>query len=498
MNGEMKGMFDWLKERKDIDSSWLQSHFMKYPQIGKVYEALITKMEELTNQRNSAEELEAILQSSSEGIEAVDIEGRIKYVNSAFLRITQIPAHERMNQNIFEKNPDGLLVKVLKDGKPLHNITTRAFGSGAECIASATPIYKNGEMMGAVIVVSDISNTIKIAKELEKSRSVLATLYDKVGNAKYSFDEMIGCSESFKKTIELAKMFAQSTSTVLILGESGTGKEVFAQAMYNYNRFNQGPFISVNCAAIPSNLLESELFGYEKGAFTGATQRRIGMFELAHNGTIFLDEIGDLDYTLQGKLLRVLQENEFRRVGGNEVIQTNARVITATNRPLSQMIKEDKFREDLYYRLNVLQLNIPPLRERKDDIPGLVTFFIQKYNLKLWKSVEGFENNAMDILTSYDWPGNIRELENVVERAINLSNSRYLGVDLISHLITSENQTSHGEQTLIPIAEMERRMIKRALDIFGTSVEGKKLAAKALGISLASLYNKVKEMRYIT
>jgi PAS domain S-box-containing protein len=477
-----------------MDVTGLESHLAEFPGIADILKVLMDEIDELTKQRNAAEELEAILQSTTEGIEAVDIEGKVKYVNSAFLRITQIPANERINQNIFEKNPDGLLVKVLKHGKPYHNVTTRALGTGAHCIASATPVYRNGEMIGAVIAVSDISNTMKIAKELEKSRSALATLYDKLGNPYHTFERMVGQSEEFTKAMELAKVFAQSTSTVLILGESGTGKELFAQAIYNYSDFIKGPFISVNCAAIPQHLLESELFGYEKGAFTGAVQRRIGMFELAHNGTIFLDEIGDLDYALQGKLLRALQENEFRRVGGNEMIRTNARVIAATNRPLKQMIKEGTFREDLYYRLNVLQLNIPPLRERKEDIPELVKFFIQKYNLKLGKNIQDFEPAAIEILTSYSWPGNIRELENVIERAVNMSNGRRPGVELFSHLISSEKASNHVSQEIISIADMEKKMVARALEIYGTSLQGKKQAAKALGISLASLYSKIREM----
>jgi PAS domain S-box-containing protein len=479
-----------------IDESEINSHLTNYPHIAEMINVLINKIDELIKQRNEAEELEAILQSSSEGIEAVDIHGKIKYVNPAFLKITQIPANQRIDQNIFEKNSDGLLAKVLRSGKPFHNVTTRAPGSGSECIASATPIYSKGEMIGAVIVVSDISNTIRIVKELEKSKSALATLYDKLGNPHYSFERMVGNSGVLQRTIELAKVYSESTSTVLILGESGTGKEVFAQAIYNYANSTKGPFISLNCAAIPQHLLESELFGYEKGAFTGAVQRRIGMFELANNGTIFLDEIGDLDYSMQGKLLRVLQENEFRRVGGNEMIRINVRVIAATNRPLEKMIREGTFREDLYYRLNVLPLNIPPLRERKEDIPALVTFFIQKYNLKLGKDIVDIEENAMEILTSYKWPGNIRELENVIERAMNMSKSRTLGNELISQLIISEKASNPVEQDLIPIAEMEKKMIERSLEVFGTSLEGKKLAAKALGISLASLYNKIKEIKY--
>lgn len=493
-NDLIKRLFQYdLQMPSNFRESDLDLLLAKYPHFAQIMNGLFAKIDELIQQRDAAEELEAILQSSTEGIEAVDINGNIKYVNPAFLTITQIPANERINQNIFEKNADGLLAKVLKHGKPFRNVTTRAPGSGTECIASASPVYRNGEMIGAVIVVSDISNTVRIVKELEKSKSALATLYDKLGNSQYSFERMVGHSGALTRTIELAKVYSESTSTVLILGESGVGKEVFAQAIYNYSTSIKGPFISLNCAAIPQHLLESELFGYEKGAFTGANQRRIGMFELANNGTIFLDEIGDLDYSMQGKLLRVLQENEFRRVGGNETIRINVRVIAATNRPLEAMIKEGKFREDLYYRLNVLPLNIPPLRERKEDIPALVHFFIQKYNLKLGKSIEHIEENAMELLTSYKWPGNIRELENVIERAMNISKGNFLGNELISQLIISDNDSPAAVQELIPIAEMEKRLIARGLEIFGSSLQGKKLTAKALGMSLASLYNKIRE-----
>ncbi len=498
----MKNIYEKLKEyinfdldlTRKIDRSEIGTCLNMFPQIAEIIDLLIGKIDEIVEQRNEAEELKAILQSSYEGIEAVDIHGRIKYVNPAFLKITQIPADQRLNQNIFDKNPDGLLAKVLKSGKPFNNITTQAPGSGKECIASATPVHYKGEMIGAVIVVSDISSTIRIVKELEKSKSVLATLYDKLGNAHYSFERMVGNSRALQTTIELAKVYSESTSTVLILGESGTGKEVFAQSIYNHSISKRGPFISLNCAAIPQHLLESELFGYEKGAFTGANQRRIGMFELANNGTIFLDEIGDLDYSMQGKLLRVLQENEFRRVGGNKVIRIDVRVIAATNRSLEVMIKEGTFREDLYYRLNVLPLRIPPLRERKEDIPALVEFFIRKYNLKLGKNIVGCEENAMEILADYKWPGNIRELENVVERAMNLTKRTIIGTKLISQLIfTEKTSNTVDENDLIPIAEMEKILIARSLEIFGTDLKGKKLAAKALGISLASLYNKIRK-----
>lgn len=268
-----------------------------------IFSLLKKELIELIKQRDSHEELKAILQSSTEGIEAVDMHGNVKYVNPAFLKITNIKKTDRVNQNIFEKNPNGLLAKVLKHGQPLHNVTTHAPGSGVEAIASATPVYFKEKMIGAVIVVSDISNTIRIAKELDKSQSKLDTLYEKMSNPGYSFDKIIGDSILIKQTIENAKQYANSSSTILITGESGTGKELFAQSIYNYSN-QRGPFIAVNCAAIPSELLESELFGHEKGTFTGAHKQRIGMFELAQNGTIFLDEIAELKLPFTSKAVK--------------------------------------------------------------------------------------------------------------------------------------------------------------------------------------------------
>lgn len=444
--------------------------------------------------RDFAEELSAILEYALDGIEAVDIYGNIKYVNPAFLKIANIKREERKNQNIFEKNPNGLLAKVLSEGKPYYRVTTEAPGSGREVIASATPIYKNNEMTGAVIVVSDISETIKIAKELEKSQMFLENLYDHIKGSKQTFDVIVGESPILKDTIEVAKQYASSNSNVLILGESGTGKELFARAIHDYSHV-KGAFISVNCAAIPQHLMESELFGHEKGAFTGADKRRIGMFEMAENGTIFLDEIGDMDYSLQGKLLRALQEKEFRRVGGNNIIKTNARVIAATNRPLEKMVKEEnKFREDLYYRLNVLQLRLPPLRERLDDIPHLVNYFVEKYNRKLGKCVKEVDSEFLNTLKNHSWPGNIRELENIVERVMNVNLTSTLQKESLILPFNFTPKEKCFDERLTTISEMEKMMIQKAITIYGDTFEGKRKAAEHLGISIAKLYNKLKEI----
>jgi transcriptional regulator with PAS, ATPase and Fis domain len=337
---------------------------------------------------------------------------------------------------------------------------------------------------------------MKIMDELKKSTTIIENLYDRLGQitgSKYSFDTIIGNNEELRKVIAVSKKAAASNSTVLLLGESGTGKELFAHAIHQASPRRDKPFIKVNCAAIPESLLESEFFGYEKGAFTGAAKAKLGKFELANGGSIFLDEIGDMNLYLQAKLLRVLQEMEFEKIGGIHTVKVDVRVIAATNRTLKELIKKGEFREDLYYRLNVVELTIPPLRKRKDDLPLLINHLIVSLNRQLGKKVKGIYKNAENILTAYDWPGNIRELENVLERAMVTADE-----DIISHkhLLQYIEQLSDLSQTqvseIMPFDEMERVLLRKALERYGNSVEGKKLAAKALNISLATLYNKSK------
>ena len=243
---------------------------------------------------------------------------------------------------------------------------------------------------------------------------------------RYKFDEIVSTSHAMEEVLNLAGRVALSNATVLLRGESGTGKELVAKAVHYHSQRADFPLIKVSCAALPETLLESELFGHEKGAFTGATARRIGRFEAADKGTLFLDEIGELTLSMQVKLLRVLQEHEFERVGGNQTIKTDVRIITATNRDIEKAIKEDRFREDLYYRLNVVSIVLPPLRERKEDIPALVDHFIKKYGEENKKHISGISSEARDLLMRYSYPGNVRELENIIERAIVLSKKKVI------------------------------------------------------------------------
>lgn len=280
----------------------------------------------------------------------------------------------------------------------------------------------------------------------------------------------------------------------LITGESGTGKELFARAIHMESERNNNPFVAINCAAIPDTLLESELFGYVKGAFTGADPKgKIGKVEFANTGTLFLDEIGDMPLYLQAKLLRVLEQKEIVRLGSNKPIPVDIRIIAATNQNLEKRIREGTFREDLYYRLNVIPFRIPPLRERKEDIRVLTDFFVSKYTALFKKRVIGFESNVWDFLYKYDWPGNVRELENTVEYMINmLDNNGIISIRLLPQKIRVDLNKNND---LIPLEKMEKDLIKRALDLYGNSVTAKQQAADTLGIGIATLYRKIKKYR---
>jgi len=443
-------------------------------------------------------ELSTILNSVQEAIEVVDEQGIIKYVNPAFTKITGIEPSERIGKNIYEVSPEGALAKVLETGEHIFGHRTTVGGSNAEVISNASPIIVDGRTRGAVVVFTHFTDIMKLMDKLQQSTTIIENLSNKFGEvttSKYTFKDILGNNQELKRCIQIGERAAKSNSTVLLTGESGTGKELFAHAIHHASSRRDKPFIKVNCAAIPESLLESEFFGYVKGAFTGAVKSRIGKFELANGGTIFLDEIGDMNLVLQGKLLRVLQEMEFERVGGNETIKVDVRVIAATNRDLHELIRHGKFREDLYYRLNVVEIHIPALRNRKEDLPILTINLIVKLNRKLGKKVKGLSQNAEEILFSYDWPGNVRELENVVERVMVTVDDEILTKKHFLQYVSQLREAPEKDIELIPIDQMEQILIRKAMAKFGGTVEGKRRAARALNISLATLYNKLKKVK---
>ena len=300
---------------------------------------------------------------------------------------------------------------------------------------------------------------------------------------------LLGRSPHMRKIEELIIDISASDSHVLIQGESGTGKEVVANTIHNESGRNSGPFVVINCAAYPETLLHSELFGHEKGAFTGAIRRKPGRFEQAVGGTIFLDEIGEISPPTQVILLRVIQEKKFERVGGEETLSTNARIIAATNRDLKQAMRQGIFREDLYWRLNVISIYLPPLRERKEDIPQLITNFINRYNEKLDKNIESFSQDAMDLIFSHHWPGNIRELENAVERAMVLAKTDIVGPEDLPNELR-QGYSRHVIDPLTNLERIERDHVRAVLEQCGWN---KYKAAKEMGISRSTLYSKIKK-----
>jgi len=352
------------------------------------------------------------------------------------------------------------------------------------------PIFIDGELAGYSIVFNkDVSTAQSFSPEyaLEISLSKdLQTEQKKRADFNDAFKDIIGQSDKFATVLEVAYRAAKTCSTVLIQGESGTGKELVAKAIHRASSRRNGPFIKVNCPGIPANLMESELFGHERGSFTGAISQKIGKFELAKGGTIFLDEIGELDKNLQSKLLRVLQEREFERVGGNEVIKADVRVIAATNRNLKEMVEKDEFRADLYYRINVVPIVLPSLRERKDDIPLLVEHFLEKLCKKLGKKQKTITKRALAHLYNYDWPGNVRELENIIERVINLTESDVIDVWDLPSYITGKAVEKRPrlinldvDGNLAPYDEYDKAIIKTALSKYKSF----NAAGKVLGLT---------------
>lgn len=328
-------------------------------------------------------------------------------------------------------------------------------------------------------------------KLVEKLTEEKLYLEDEI-RAEYNFEEIVGQSSALKLVLGQVETVAPTDSTALILGESGTGKELIARAIHDHSARRESTFVKLNCAAIPTGLLESELFGHERGAFTGAIAQRLGRLELAHRGTLFLDEVGDIPLELQPKLLRVLQEKEFERLGSTRTIRVDIRLIAATNRNLGQMVKEGKFREDLYYRLKVFPIQVPPLRDRTDDIPLLVRYFVEKHAKKIGRKVETIPGDTMKALTRWHWPGNVRELENFLERSVILSSGPVLRVPLAELKI--EVETAEGDTQLTTLDEAERQAILAALRESRGIIAGSQGAAARLGMKRTTLNSKMRKL----
>ena len=343
------------------------------------------------------------------------------------------------------------------------------------------PVLVKGELKQIVVTLTEEKDWIHWMSDLVHKRQEV------------TFDDIIGESLETKKAIEAAKKSADSMSTVLIQGPSGTGKELFARAIHNESKRRQGPFVAINCAAIPESLIESELFGYVEGAFTGAVKGgKPGKFELANKGTIFLDEIGDMPIHLQSKLLRVLQEREVERIGSCYSQEIDVRILAATHQDLITLMSQNKFREDLYYRLNVIPLYLSPLKNRQGDIQALSDFFLNRYNEKLNKSILGFDSRVQACFNLYAWPGNVREMENAIEYSVNMCQRDYIQMEDLPDHMKDEAIKDDVKKNLIPLGELEKRAIKGALEIYGRDKEGISKTIEILEISRATLYRKIK------
>jgi transcriptional regulator with GAF, ATPase, and Fis domain len=312
-------------------------------------------------------------------------------------------------------------------------------------------------------------------------------------NLQYNYEEMIGASQSIREVFDLTSQVAITDSTVLILGETGTGKELFARAIHNLSNRKDKPLIKINCSALPRDLVESELFGHEKGSFTGAHQQKIGKFELAQDGTIFFDEVGELPLEMQSKLLRVLQEHEFERVGGNTTLKTNARIVAATNRQLESSVASGEFRADLYYRLNVFSIRLPPLRERQEDIPLLANHFMIKYSQRIGKHINTISQRSLEEMKSYPWPGNIRELEHLIERAVILCKDSILNVQIDKKMMKPV-ASNGGVVKIKTLKENERDLIMETLKICNGRIRGKGGASELLDIKPSTLEFRMKKL----
>lgn len=444
------------------------------------------KTEELELEKKK---LEILLNGMNKAVVSIDTRGNIDKYNVKFRDIFNIEDKKLESENIFQlldfiKKPSTLDFEKYKTGIFYY----KKQGRNLKGIYNISEIVVKNKLKGYVIDFIENKEAIKNYNKINK-------------DYKITLDNIIGNSEIMKHTKQNALIAAKSNSTVLITGESGTGKELFARAIHNHSDRTDYPFVAVNCAAIPDNLLESELFGYEEGAFTGAKKGgKLGKFELAHKGTIFLDEIGDMSLHLQGKLLRVLQERELDKIGGKSNIFIDVRVIAATNKNLDDLVKNGQFREDLYYRLKVIPITLPSLREHKSDIPLLINYMIKEYAHKLNKDVIGVEEDVSKTLVDYTWPGNVRELQNIIEYSINMSTSPILTLDIIPNNIKSiyYDEKSHKEEEIRTLEDLEKEEISKAINKYKHYKKDKELVAKALGISRATLYRKLEKYNLIS
>lgn len=436
-----------------------------------------------------------ILDNLHEAVCVVDKNGVVILWGDRSEKLYGVKAEDIVGRKLEEFFPNGLLLKVLQEKKPIENVI-HSPRKGSYVNISAMPLFINGELEGAVSTDRDITEVRNLSLELEVAKEKLDYLQMeviKINEDKYSFGKTLGKSEAIRDKINRAMQVAATNSSVLILGESGTGKEVFARTIHQASG-RKGPFVAINCSAIPENLFESEMFGYEGGAFTGALNKgKIGKIELANKGTLFLDEIGDMPLYMQAKLLRVLQERQVVRVGGDKVIDIDVRIISATHRDLKTMVKEGSFREDLFYRLNVVNLEIPSLKDRKEDIPMFVKHFMDAFCKENNIFVPRIAPEVFQMLMSYDWPGNIRELKNTIEHLVIFSKDGEVKIESLPEHFRGKWEQHQESEAVYDLQEnIKRTEISTIIKAMETAKGNKAQAAKLLNIPRSTLYYKIK------
>jgi transcriptional regulator with PAS, ATPase and Fis domain len=439
--------------------------------------------------------LEEALGHAYEGLLITDAEGYILKINEAYARFLESTIGKLVGRHVTEVIENTRMHLVAKSG--VAEIAQLQKIKGHEMICSRIPIFENGKVVSVVgkVMFQNIEDLFAFTENFKKLKTELEFYKKELSNqmsAKYSFDHIVGISKELEWVKDLGRKVAMSTTTMLLKGESGTGKELFAHAIHNASHRALGPFIKVNCAAIPETLFESELFGYREGAFTGAQKKgKKGKFALADKGTIFLDEISELPLTMQVKLLRVLQEKEIEPVGSEASEAVDVRIIAASNRDLETLVKSGMFRHDLYYRLNVVMLEIPPLRSRRDDIPLLIQFHLRQLERETGIPVEGVEPDVAEILKQYDWPGNVRELRNVLEQALYVKVGTRISRNDIPGALVKVVGMSASQETCRSLKFITQLAEEEAIRTAIREEKGDKQAAAArLGISKSSLYAK--------
>ena len=461
---------------KDFDSMLVFLNKLSTLLVGNIiYNDSINKLQ------IQREETNHIIDSLSHGILCVDNDGFIKFVNKKGEKLLEITEKAAANNNIKNIIPDFKIELLGKDSKG-KRVSIR--GKNQSFLIKSSPIILNGERVSNIVEFNRKSDEVRDAYKLVGSSRVV------------KFDDIIGESNSVKNVKLISKNIAKTDSTVLLRGESGTGKELFARSIHFESQRYDAPFIAINCASIPDNLLESEFFGYEGGCFTGSKRDgQIGKFELANGGTIFLDEIGDLPLHLQPKILRVLQERSFTRIGGKEEIYVDVRVIAATNRDLESMVKNKEFREDLYYRLNVIPIYLPSLKERGEDIFLLSKYLMNKFCCRFHMDCKELSEEIKSSFMNYSWPGNIRELENVIEYLVNTSTEDVISCNSLPSTFKTHNNCmkSSNKDLKTMVSDFEKDILLSMLNKHGYTAEGKDKIIEELNIDLSTLYRKLKK-----